>query len=275
MFQGPRTDRTTLDHLRAAMEQGQSFLGTSINYRKDGTEFVNEWLIVPFHDDQGRVVQWISTQRDVSDRVLAESSQRLLLGELDHRVMNNLAAVQSLTASIGRSSGSVEEFRRALQRRLFALAAAQKAIANAHWRGVPVHVLAQAQLAPFEVGQPGRLEAAGPEVRLRSGVAVVLGLALHELGQNALRHGSLAVPDGRVGLGWSVVPKVDGDEFQLEWVEAGGRAVTAPLHRGFGLRLLEEVLARELRGRVQVLFDTPGVRCTIGAPIAGIAERRA
>lgn len=274
MLQGPKTDRTTLDHLRAALEQGQSYLGTSVNYRKDGTEFVNEWLIVPFHDDQGRTVRWISTQRDVSERVRAETSQRLLLEELDHRVMNNLAAVQSLASRIGRTSASIQAFRDALHQRLFALAEAQRAIASAHWHSVPLYALAQAQLAPFDVGRPGRVNAAGSDIRLRSGAAVVLGLALHELGLNALRHGCLSAPNGRVELGWSVVPEVGGDELCVEWVETGGRLVTPPVHRGFGLRLLEEVLAREIGGTVQMLFDASGIRCLIAAPLAGIVERR-
>ena len=275
LLQGPRTDRATLDQLRASLSAGQSFFGTSINYRKDGTEFVNEWMIAPFHDAEGRIIRWISTQRDVSERVRAEATQRVLLSELDHRVMNNLAAVQALAVRIGQTSASVDEFQVALRQRLFALAEAQKAVVNAHWSGVPLQALAQAQLAPFVMETPGRIEAAGPEFHLRSGAAVVLGLALHELGLNALQHGSLSGPGGRVVLAWSVVPAAGGNELHVEWTETGGPAPTLPAGRGFGLRLLEQVLARELRGVVRLLFDPSGIRCLISAPLAGIAERRA
>lgn len=223
MLQGPRTDRNVLLRLRAALEAGESFFGTSINYRKDGTEFTNEWLIAPFRDPEGRIVRWVSTQRDVSERLQAEANQRVLLDELDHRVMNNLAAVQSLAARIGRTSSSVTEFRAALQKQLFALAEAHRTLADAHWRGVALQALAQAQLAPFGSGKSGRVEAAGPEVHLRSGAALVLGLAIGELGLNALRHGSLAVPEA----GWTGLV----GSPQSQWrraafgVEGGRRAV--------------------------------------------------
>jgi len=275
ILQGPKTDRTVMEQLRTAVKAGQSFIGTSVNYRKDGTEFINEWMIAPFRDDGGTIVHWISVQRDVTERVRAETRQKVLLHELDHRVMNNLAAVQALAARIGRTSASVEAFRAALQERLLALSQAQRAIAAAHWQGVPLQLLVQAQLAPFGMGSPGRVAATGPEIRLRSGAAVVLGLALHELGLNALRHGSLSAPAGHVGLTWSVVPTNEGDRVRIEWEEAGGPVVAPPAHRGFGLRLIQDVLVRELRGTVDLVFGPSGVRCVIEAPLAGILERRA
>ena len=275
MFQGPRTDRATLNRLRAALEQGKTFLGTAVNYRKDGTEYVNEWLINPFRNAEGKIVRWISAQRDVTDQMRAETSQKLLLGELNHRVMNNLAAVQSLAARLGRSASSMDEFQVALQQRLFALAQAQKAIVAAHWQSIPIDSLAQAQLAPFGIGNPGRVEASGPQIHLRAGAAVMLGLALHELGLNALKHGALSTPHGRVGLNWSVTPGATGDELCVDWSESGGAAVRSPTFRGFGRRLIEEVLVRELQGRVRMDFDAEGVRCLIGAPLAVVMERRA
>ena len=275
MLQGPRTERATMAGLRAALEQGNDYFGMFVNYRKDGTEFINEWLITPFRDAQGHIAHWVSSQRDVSDRVRSKTVQEILLAELNHRVLNNLAAVQSLAARIGRTSSSIEELRGALQKRLYALAQSQKAIADAHWHSVSLHALSQAQMAPFGVGIPGRVEASGPEIHLRSGAAVVLGLALHELGLNALRHGSLSMPEGRIGLKWWVAAGVGGDHLHLDWTETGGRAVVAPTHRGFGLRLIEEVLAREMRGKAHVYFNPPGVRCLIDAPLAGIVEQSA
>lgn len=273
MLQGPRTDRALMRRLRAALAQGQSFFGTSVNYRKDGTEFSNEWMITPLRDGEGPVVRWISVQRDVTDRRHFDASQQILLDELNHRVMNNLAAVQSIAAMIGRTRPSIGEFRTALQQRLVALSQAQKAIADAHWHSVSLQNLSQAQLAPFGLGTPGRVEASGPLVQLRSGAAVVLGLALHELGLNSVKHGALSVPDGRVWLTWLLTPGAKGKELRIDWTEVGGGNVAAPAHRGFGLRLIEDVLVRQLRGKVQVLFQASGLRCLIDAPLATIAER--
>lgn len=274
ILHGPRTDRATLDDLRATLERGETFRGTAVNYRKDGTEYVNEWLVRPAYDAQGRIAHWVSTQRDVSERVRAEADQQVLLSELNHRVMNNLAAVQALATRLGRSASSIDEFQAALQQRLFALAQAQKAIVAAHWRSVPLHSLAQAQLAPFGIGTSERVEASGPHISLRAGAAVVLGLAMHELGLNALKHGALAAPEGRVGLDWFVVPGSNGDELCLDWKETGGAPVKAPAHRGFGLRLIEEVLVRQFEGRARVIFEAKGVRCFIAAPLTSLLERR-
>lgn len=275
VLQGPRTDRAVLDRLRSALSRGESFLGTAINYRKDGTEYVNEWMVNSSRDADGRILRWVSAQRDVSDRARAEASQQILLDELNHRVMNNLAAMQALAARLSRSAGTVDEFQMALQERLFALAQAQKAIVAAHGRSIPLHSLAQAQLAPFGIGNPGRVEASGPQINLRASAAVVLGLALHELGLNALRHGALSEPHGRVGLSWSVVSGSVGDELCVDWHEAGAAVVTPPTRKGFGLRLIEGVLVRQLQGRVRMMFEAPGVRCLISAPLAAVLERGA
>lgn len=275
ILQGPRTDRSTMDRLRAALEHGRTFFGTAINYRKDGTEYVNEWLINPVRNAEGRLLHWVSAQRDVSKRERADASQQILLGELNHRVMNNLAAVQSLAMRLGRSTSSIQEFRTALQERLSALATAQRAIVAAHWQSVSLHSLAQAQLAPFGFVDAGRVEASGPPIHLRAGAAVVLGLALHELGLNALRHGALSAPCGRVGLNWSVVPGPAGDKLCVSWTETGGAAIKPPTRRGFGLRLIEEVLVRELQGEVRISFDPDGVHCLLGAPLSSILDRRA
>ncbi|WP_161993664.1 HWE histidine kinase domain-containing protein [Muricoccus nepalensis] len=274
ILQGPRTDRSTMDRLRAALEQGGTFFGTAVNYRKDGTEYINEWLVNPVRNAEGRLLHWVSAQRDVSTRERAAASQQILLGELNHRVMNNLAAVQSLATRLGRTTSSIQEFRAALQERLSALAQAQKAIVAAHWQSVPLHSLAQAQLAPFGFGDAGRVEASGPSIHLRAGAAVVLGLALHELGLNALKHGALSAPHGRVGLNWLVVPGPVGDKLCVSWNETGGAAITPPTHRGFGLRLIEEVLVRELQGEARISFDPDGVHCLLGAPLSSILDRR-
>jgi PAS domain S-box-containing protein len=272
ILQGPNTDRAVLDRLRAALEAGQPVRSEAVNYRKDGTEFTIEWLITPVFDGDGRVSHWVSAQRDVTERKRAEARQRRLLDELNHRVNNTLAAVQSVAAQTLRATPGSEAAQAALLGRLFALSRAHDVLARGYWAGAPLRDLAEGQLAPHRGGNPGRVEAAGPQVWLRPGAAVALGMALHELATNAAAHGALSVPGGRVRLDWSVGAAAGGKRLRLRWAERGGPPVPGPpARRGFGSRLIERGLAQELQAETGLLFEDSGLRCEIDAPLAAVA----
>jgi PAS domain S-box-containing protein len=218
ILQGRDTDRAVLDRMRAALEAGRPFRGEAVNHRKDGTAFFVEWLITPVLDGEGRVAHWVSAQRDVTGRKRAEARQRRLLDELNHRVNNALAAVQSLAAQTLRSGPHPEAVRTAFLGRLSALSRAHDLLARGYWAGAPLRDLAEGQLAPHRDGDPARIEAAGPEVWLRPGAAVALGMALHELAANAAAHGALSSPGGRVRLDWSVSAAAGGEErLRVRW----------------------------------------------------------
>jgi PAS domain S-box-containing protein len=273
ILQGPGTDRAELDRMRAALEADRPFRGEAINYRKDGTEYVVEWLITPVLGKDGRAAHWVSAQRDVTGRKRAEARQRRLLDEVNHRVNNTLAAVQSVAAQTLRAAPSTEPVRAALLGRLFALSRAHDLLARGYWAGVPLRDLAEGQLALHRDGNPARVEAAGPEVWLRPGAAVALGMALHELATNAAAYGALSAPDGRVRLEWSLVGTADrGERLCLRWAERGGPPVPGPpARRGFGSRLLERGLAQELRAETRLLFAPPGLCWEFDAPLAAVA----
>ena len=90
--------------------------------------------------------------------------------------------------------------------------------------------------------------------------ALALGMAFHELATNAARHGALSVPGGRVEVGWTLTQ--DGKALRLTWREAGGPAITTPGPRGFGLRLVEQGLAREIAGSVDLQLAREGLTCS-------------
>lgn len=271
LLQGPDTDRAVLDRMRAALEAGRPFRGEAVNYRKDGTGFFVDWLITPVLDGDGRVSHWVSAQRDVTERKRAEARQQRLLAEVNHRVNNALAAVQSVAAQTLRAAPGPDATRAAFIGRLFALSRVHDLLARGQWAGALLGDLAEGQLAPHRDGNPARIEAAGPRVRLRSGAAVALGLALHELAANAAAHGALSSPGGRVRLDWSVGPSAGGERLRVRWVEAGGPPVPGlPARRGFGSRLVERGLGHELRADTRLLFEAPGLRCEIDVPLAAV-----
>ncbi len=272
ILQGPGTDRAVLDRMRADMEAGRPTRGEAVNYRKGGAEFVIEWLITPVLDGEGRVAHWVSAQRDITERKRAEARQRRLLDEVNHRVNNALAAVQSVAGQTLRAAQCPEPVRAAFLGRLLALSRVHNLLALGYWAGAPLRGLAEGQLASHRGGDPARISATGPEVSLRPGAAVALGMAFHELATNAAAYGALSASGGRVRLDWSVGTAAGGERLSVRWAEEGGPPVPGPpARRGFGSRLIERGLAQELQAEARLLFDAPGLRCEIDAPLAAVA----
>lgn len=202
---------------------------------------------------------------DVTDRRRAEQRQQLLINELNHRVKNTLATVQSVASQTLRSAPDLPQARGAFEDRLVALAAAHDLLTAQSWRGAPLAEVVASALAPFEAVQRPQVTRAGPSVWLTASRALALSLALHELATNATKYGALAVPEGRVNLSWTLCA----GELVLVWTERGGPAVATPSRSGFGIRLLQRNLARELGGHVALDFAPEGVRCEIRFAIEG------
>ena len=213
-----------------------------------------------------------AAERELAERRKVEKRQRLLLDELNHRVKNSLATVQSIVTQTIRTSSSPEEFRAAFQARLFALSQAHNLLTHSNWEGAPLTDLLAGELAPYAANGVARFEIAGEEVWLKPNVAVALGMVFHELAINAAQHGALSAPGGRVCVSWDVRPSPDGERLSVRWTETGGPAVSRPSRRGFGSRLIERGLAHELGGEVTLLFEPDGVRCVMDLPLGETAE---
>lgn len=199
---------------------------------------------------------------DVSARKRAEEAQQLLLHELDHRVKNTLSTVQAVAEMTLRTSESVEAFGETFRGRIAALARMHATI----WRtkGAPVRLreLVELSLAPF--GRRGERAAIdGEEVPIPVQSAGAVGLVLHELATNAVKHGALSGPSGRVEVTW----RLEGNGLRLLWRESGGPTVVAPARRGFGSVLIEQAIPYELGGSASLDFAPRGVRCAIAFPL--------
>ncbi|MBL6081763.1 PAS domain S-box protein [Belnapia sp. T18] len=268
-LQGLLTDRAVLDHLHSSLAAGHSVQAETVNYRKDGAPYDVEWLITPVLKD-GQVVHWVAAQRDVTERKRAEQRQRRMVDELNHRVNNSLAAVQSVAAQTFRDGQrSIGEVRDTFRNRLLALSRVHVLLAQEHWEGAPFRELAERQL--MQHGRDvGRISLAGPQVRLAPGAAVAFGKALHELLTNAVQHGALAKPEGHVRLHWSTDVNTEPKRLQLHWVEEDGPLVALPMRRGLGLRLIERGLTHGLRAEVRLSFKPSGLQCDVAVPLAAI-----
>ncbi len=217
-----------------------------------------------------RVVRIVCVTTDITIRREAEERRRLLVNELNHRVKNTLATVQSLARQTGRSAVHARDFLPSFEARLLALARAHDLLTRDDWTGATVGEVARGALTPH-LGN-GRVTFGGPPLRVGPRAAVALAMALQELATNAVKHGALSLPSGRVTVGWTAAQRSAPDVIEgvLDWQESGGPAAVAPgpdEQRGFGLRLLTQGLRGDLGAAAELRFDTSGLRCTIRFPI--------
>jgi len=224
----------------------------------------------------GTIHRIIGVVRDITQKHTEDEARNALVAELDHRVKNVLASVQSLAAQSARKTTSLDAFLKTFAGRLEAMASAHTLLTATRWRGADIGNIAAAELGGLA---PGQAHWSGPEILLNPRATNALTLALHELATNAVKFGALSAEGGRVTVTWTARPA---GGFELTWTERGGPPVGAPTRRGFGATLLERVTGRELGGQARIEFLAGGVRATItadatalaaGAPLAAPAER--
>jgi two-component sensor histidine kinase len=172
-----------------------------------------------------------------------------------------------------RGASSAPEGRIVFEARLRALARAHDVLTREHWEGASLREVVAGALSFYGSGpERSRVNSRGPEIRLRPKAAVAISMALHELATNAVKHGALSAERGQIVIGWQ--PTGEGDaHFRLEWRERDGPPVKRPTRRGFGSRLLEQGLAHDLAGQVQLIFDASGLVCIIDAPLNEVGQR--
>jgi two-component system, chemotaxis family, CheB/CheR fusion protein len=191
--------------------------------------------------------------QDITARKKAEQAQRMLVGELQHRVKNTLATVQAIASQTLRSALPLE--RQSFIARLHALSNAHDVLAQDNWHRAPLREIVDHALAPF---QKERIELSGPHVLLEASKALAMTMALHELATNAVKYGALSNTIGRVRVEWTVRRAGDSARLQLCWQERGGPPVREPDQKGFGSRLIEASLEES-----QVVFDPEGISCRL------------
>jgi two-component sensor histidine kinase len=217
----------------------------------------------------GRITRWVSAQRDVTERHAYEERQAMMVRELHHRVKNTLATVQAVLNATVRSSLTIPEFTRALSGRIASLARTHALITEDLAQAASFDGLLRAELEPYD--ERRRLTLEGPKVVLPSELAVPVGMALHDLTTNALRHGSLADPNGRLNVTWRVEDGTAGRALRWDWAEHGGPPAEHPTREGFGHRLLNKVLAVQTGAEVDVAFAPDGLHVSIRMPLPGSA----
>ena len=231
---------------------------------------IYDYIFTPVIGPDGQVEAIAGSTRDVTERKRHEQHQQLLINELNHRVKNTLATVQSIARQTLRSATGAEDANAKIEERLVALATAHDILTRENWHSADIRDLAQSTVDAYGAADQFQLE--GDGCRLDPRRALALAMALHELGTNATKYGALSSRAGRVHLHWSSID-VDGDpRIEVVWQEHGGPAVHEPVQRGFGSRLLERGLKHDLGGGVELAFAPEGVRCHLWMPQPNLEE---
>jgi len=234
-------------------------------------EYFIDLICQPITDADGATTGIFVEGADVSDQVRAEQRQAFLIRELHHRVRNTLATVQGVMNTTAKSSATIEEFQEAFTGRIASLAKTHAVMTEKLEQSVSFQHLLNQELGPYSDDQGLRIRLVGPAVDLPSQIAVPLGMAVHELTTNAVKHGALTREEGRIEVYWTLMDTANGPSLLCEWKEQDGPTVTAPSREGFGSMLLNRVLSQQIRAEVRAAFEPDGFRLRMIVPLQ--AER--
>ncbi len=213
--------------------------------------------IEAFEVERERAKSADSLALEMEHRRRIERHQNLLLDELNHRVKNTLATVQAMAMQTLKDVDLPA--RDAFLARLFALSGQHDLLTLDNWEGASFEGVVRRALRPWRVDERARFQVSGPAVHLDPKKALALGMAFHELASNAAKYGAFSNATGTVHVTWTISP--DDQRLKLRWEERGGPPVAPPTRRGFGLRLIEHGLAREISGQVHLDFRPEGLIC--------------
>jgi PAS domain S-box-containing protein len=254
------------DILRRVFDGEHIAHSETIRQHKDGKQVWVSLTVSPLKDAGGQVVGASKIARDMTERRRADEHRQILVGELNHRVKNTLAVVQSIASQTLGNALTMEDARFAFGARLMNLATAHDILTRESWTGADLTEIVADTVKPHSGGE-NRFRIEGPHVNLPPSAALAMAMALHELSTNAAKYGALSSEAGLVDIVWRFVGNGGDRHLTLTWTESGGPPVSKPKRKGFGSRLIERALAQELGGTVDVAYENAGVVCTIDAPM--------
>jgi len=261
-------DAGALAEIKADFEDGSAGGPEICCRRKDGSEFWAGVYISPVRDKSGEIVQHFVSLVDLTWHKQEQARSGVLIDELNHRVRNTLAAVQSIVSQAFRKKSDPAATREFIGSRIAALSRFHALLAHEDWGSAGLRDVVSEALTPFRIvnGSKERYVITGDNIRLPPRIALALGIALHELALNAVIFGAFSNDAGSVLVSWTIEPKSAGDRLVFVWREKDGPLVTPPSQKGLGSRVIERGLAHELQATAHLEYPKEGLICTIDMP---------
>jgi len=247
-------ERTILTRLRRG-ERIDHF--ETVRRRKHGSLIVVSLTISPIKNTEGKIVGASKIARDITEQKRSQEQINTLAREAEHRSKNLLANVQAMVNLS--QADAVDELKKAIEGRIQALANVHSLFVATRWIGAELSTIARQELAPYSATGKHQVRVDGPQVLLEPNAAQAVAVTLHELATNAAKYGALSGADGQIELIWS--HEADGP-LNLRWSETGGPVVKAPTHKGFGGRIMEQMIG-QLKGKTRFDWHAEGLVCEI------------
>ncbi len=206
---------------------------------------------------------------DAKEREAADKLQKLILGELHHRIKNNIATVSAITSQSLRTATSMAYAQQAIEGRLLALGRAHDLLMQVSWADAGLELTLRGTTEAYDRKDGSRFTISGPALRITSGAVIALAMTLNELCTNATKFGALSVPSGRVQIAWTIAEA--SQRLRLTWTEIGGPAVQSPTRRSFGTRMMGS-LGQQLNGIVEMDYSPTGFTYTLDVPVASLTK---
>jgi PAS domain S-box-containing protein len=251
-------ERTILTRIRRG-ERIEHF--ETVRQRKHGSVIAVSLTISPVKNAEGKIVGASKIARDITEQKRTSDQIATLAREAEHRSKNLLANVQAMVDLS--QANAVADFKKAIKGRIQALANVHSLFVATRWIGAELSTIAQQELAPYSTSRERRVQIDGPQVLLEPNTAQAIAVALHELATNAAKYGALSTANGHVDLKWS--HEANG-RLNLRWVETGGPTVRPPTRRGFGGRIIEQMIG-QLKGKTRFDWRAEGLVCEITLPV--------
>lgn len=238
----------------------------TIRQRKDGSHVHISLSVSPLRDENGAVIGASKIARDITERHNANEQKKLLLLEMEHRIKNVFAMASGLVSLCAKRADTPAQLAQMVRERLEALARAQalpvpSVDGSDRLQTATLHELLQTLLLPhLDPAEYGRLRLIGDNLLLSSSIVTPMALVLNELATNAVKHGALSTSSGVVIL----ESHQEGDQITIRWIERGGPVIDLPpTHQGFGTRLSEIAVERQLNGKIQREWEPSGLSITL------------
>ncbi|MBB6249033.1 chemotaxis protein CheB [Rhodanobacter sp. A1T4] len=252
------SDVNMLESLQTALMKGKP-AEISVSRKDSQRHYLMSLLPYGAADERGGVVM---TFVDITPLAEADARHKTMIGELNHRVRNMLAVVSAMatqTLQSANTDGSLDHF----LDRLHSMARTYKLLTETDWSYMSLSELFREELSV--IGSPNRYVLTGPPVKLLPREALALGMVVHELATNALKHGALSNDEGMVAVSWKLMESPNA-AIAVRWQEKGGPTVVPATRRGFGSILIERQLAYELDGKSVLDFTPDGLIVSLDIP---------